>query len=105
MNKNNLTNVLFLIFIAVLTGCSGTRDRMEDWMGVNRSSVLIALGEPDVVYKTKYGDVLQFYRRKDDQGRDTCNDKFTLKNNIVTSYASDCGLWGGFSGPRIKILK
>lgn len=88
---------IFLILLTTLGGCSGTFERMDAWMGVGRESVLNSFGRPpDRIGRDRLGEWMRWRRYEDG----ICSDRFTFQNERVVGYASDCGLWGGWSAPR-----
>ena len=99
MNIFKTSSHMIVLTTALLSGCSGSLERMESWLGASREAVIETLGQPNAHLTTEFGHTLQFYRHQDKKGRVTCSDDFTFKNNVVTAYASNCGVWGGYFGP------
>jgi hypothetical protein len=94
-------NMVFLGFLALaLTGCSGTMERMSTWMGVAHSTLIQELGQPDRAYQGRFGLVHSWYRNR--QEKDGCTDDFILKDGVVISFASNCGIFGGWTAPVHK---
>ncbi len=86
-----------LVVLLILGGCTGTFERMDAWMGISQESVVRSLGrQPDAVGQDSLGEWMLWRRHKDGE----CSDRFTFRNERVVGYASDCGLWGGWSAPR-----
>lgn len=89
--------VILMVVCLTLSGCSGTVERMDAWMGVSKESALRSLGrQPDAVGQDNLGEWMLWRRHNDGP----CSDQFTFQNQKVVGYASDCGLWGGWSAPR-----
>jgi hypothetical protein len=89
--------ICFLVVSLILGGCTGTFERMDAWMGISKESVFRSLGrQPDAVGQDTLGEWMRWQRQKDG----ACSDRFTFRNERVVGYASDCGLWGGWSAPR-----
>jgi hypothetical protein len=97
MKMINLKTVILWIAISVLVGCSGSRSKMESWLGVPQNQIIDQLGDPDRSLNDQSGRILIWIRYVD--GMPTCQDRFTLKQDKVVTYFSDCGIWGGFNGP------
>lgn len=94
--------ILPLVLLLSLSGCSGTFKRMHAWMGVGQESVLRSLGrQPDATGQDALGEWMRWSRHKDGG----CSDRFTFRDNRVVGYASDCGIWGGFSAPKAPTSK
>ena len=89
--------VIATSFTAFLIGCSGTYERMDAWMGTSKASVLLAFGrQPDATGQDALGDWVRWDRHEDGG----CSDRFSFQSDTVVGYASDCGIWGGFSVPK-----
>jgi hypothetical protein len=89
--------ILPLVLFLTLGGCTGTFERMDAWMGVEKESVVRSLGrQPDATGQDSLGEWMRWQRQVDGD----CADRFTFRNERVVGYASDCGLWGGWSAPR-----
>ena len=89
--------ILPLILFLTLCGCTGTFERMDAWMGVQKESVIRNFSQqPDAVGQDTLGEWMRWRRHEDG----ACSDRFTFRNERVVGYASDCGLWGGWSAPR-----
>ena len=89
--------ILPLVLFLTLSGCSGTFKRMDAWMGVSQESVVRSLNRlPDATGQDSLGEWMRWRRHEDG----ACSDRFTFQNGQVIGYASDCGLWGGWSAPR-----
>ena len=87
----------YLVVTLILGGCTGTFERMDAWMGISKESVVRSLGrQPDAVGQDTLGEWMRWRRHKDG----ACSDRFTFRDGRVVGYASDCGLWGGWSAPR-----
>jgi hypothetical protein len=85
-----------LVVSLILGGCTGTFERMDAWMGISKESVVRSLGrQPDAVGQDALGEWMRWRRQKDG----ACSDRFTFRDERVVGYASDCGLWGGWSAP------
>jgi len=94
-------NMVFLGFLALaLMGCSGTMERMSTWMGVEQSTLIQELGQPDRAYQGRFGLVHSWYRNR--QEKVGCTDDFILKDGVVISFASNCGIFGGWTAPVHK---
>ena len=90
----------FLAF--VLVGCSGTYERMAAWIGISTGAVLMAFDrQPDATGQDALGNWMRWSRQEDGG----CSDRFTFQNDRVVGYASDCGIWGGFSVPKAPASK
>ena len=86
-----------LVVSLILGGCAGTFERMDAWMGISQESVVRSLGrQPEAVGQDTLGEWMLWRRHKDG----ACSDRFTFRDGRVVGYASDCGLWGGWSAPR-----
>ena len=86
-----------LVVSLILGGCTGTFERMDAWMGISKESVVRSLGrQPEAVGQDTLGEWMRWRRHKDG----ACSDRFTFRDGRVVGYASDCGLWGGWSAPR-----
>jgi hypothetical protein len=86
-----------LFLACALVGCSGTYERMAAWMGASKGAVLTAFDRhPDATGRTALGNWMR-WSRQEDRG---CSDRFTFRDDRVVGYASDCGIWGGFSAPK-----
>ena len=91
-------NLVFLsLMVLGLGGCSGTMERMSTWMGVGQSTLIQELGQPDRAYQGKIGLVHSWYRNRQDKVG--CTDDFTLKDGMVIGFASNCGIFGGWTAP------
>ena len=89
--------ILPLVLFLTLGGCTGTFERMDAWMGVEKESVVRSLGrQPDATGQDSLGEWMRWRRHEDG----ACSDRFTFQNGKVVGYASDCGVWGGWSAPR-----
>ena len=87
-----------LLLASVLGGCSGTYERMNAWMGASKGAVLAAFDRhPDATGQNALGDWMRWSRHRDGG----CSDRFTFQGDKVVGYASDCGIWGGFSMPQV----
>ena len=94
-------NMVFLGFLSLaLAGCSGTMERMSTWMGVAHSRLIQELGQPDRAYQGRFGLVHSWYRNR--QEKVGCTDDFILKDGVVISFASNCGIFGGWKAPVHK---
>jgi hypothetical protein len=94
-------NMVFLGLLALaLVGCSGTMERMSTWMGVAHSELIQELGQPDRAYQGRFGLVHSWYRNR--QEKVGCTDDFILKDGVVISFASNCGIFGGSTAPVHK---
>ncbi len=91
----------FFIFTITITGCSGTMERMSGWMGVDRSALLDQLGEPHEISQSQFGTVYSWYRN--DEDKNGCTDQFTLRNHTIISFASNCGVFGGWGTPAYRV--
>jgi len=89
---------LFCLFLS-LGGCSGTGERMSTWMGVEHSTLVNELGQPHRAYQGQFGLVQSWYRNPDDPG---CSDDFIVNSGVVISFASDCGVFGGWGVPTYE---
>jgi hypothetical protein len=91
-------NLAFLSLLVLgLGGCSGTMERMSTWMGVEHNILIKELGQPHRSYEGQFGLVQSWYRNR--QERDGCTDDFTLEDGLVISFASNCGVFGGWTAP------
>ena len=91
--------VLGLIFLFSV-GCSGTMERMSSWMGVKHKILIEELGQPHNSYEGQFGLVHSWYRNR--QEKVGCTDDFILKDGVVISFASNCGIFGGWTAPVHK---
>ena len=92
--------VLAWLFLS-LTGCSGTMERMSTWMGVQNSVLIEKLGKPHRSYEGQFGLVQSWYR--DQENKIGCTDDFVLRNGVVISFASNCGIFGGWAAPVYEL--
>ena len=83
-----------------LGGCSGTMEQMSTWMGVEHKTLIQELGQPDIAYQGRVGLVQSWYRNR--QEKVGCTDTFTIKSGTVIGFASDCGIFGGWTSPTYK---
>ena len=94
--------VVTLFLASMLVGCSGTYERMAAWIGTSKGAVLIAFGrQPDAIGQDPLGNWMRWSRQEDGG----CSDRFTFQDDRVVGYASDCGIWGGFSVPKAPTSK
>ena len=94
--------VVTLFLASMLVGCSGTYERMAAWIGTSKGAVLAAFDRrPDATGQDALGNWMRWSRQEDGG----CSDRFTFHDNRVVGYASDCGIWGGFSAPKAPASK
>jgi|TARA_B110000305_G_scaffold18997_1_gene17529 hypothetical protein len=91
--------VLIFLILSSLSGCAGVKKNMEGWMGASEFSLFEQLGMPYQSISSNSRQV-HFWRRSDD--KDSCIDKFTVRNTQIIGYYSNCGIWGGLSAPKNK---
>jgi len=89
--------VTSLCGVLFLSGCAGSLEKMSSWMGVSQLQLEQQLGAPDRMHDAPYGQVQTWYRNPDEAMG--CSDQFTINGGVVTGYASNCGIWGGFGAP------
>jgi hypothetical protein len=46
---------------------------------------------------SQFGETYVWNRYEDDDA--SCQDHFTVKDSIIVSYFSNCGLWAGYFAP------
>ena len=94
--------VITLLLASMLVGCSGTYERMAAWIGTSKGAVLVAFDRrPDATGQDALGNWMRWSRQEDGG----CSDRFTFQGDRVVGYASDCGIWGGFSAPKAPASK
>jgi hypothetical protein len=93
----SLRQVALVCLFLSLGGCSGTMERMSTWMGVENSTLIQELGQPDRAYQGQFGLVQSYYRNR--QEKVGCTDDFILKDGVIISFASNCGIFGGWTAP------
>jgi hypothetical protein len=92
------SNLAFLGLLSIaLGGCSGKMERMSTWMGVEHKTLIEELGKPDRSYQGQIGLVKSWYRNQ--QEKVGCTDDFTVKDGVVIGFASNCGIFGGWTAP------
>jgi hypothetical protein len=95
-----LKQVVLGFIILFLFGCSGRGEHMSTWMGVDHGTLINELGQPHRAYQGQFGLVQSWYRNTED--KIGCTDDFTVNNGVVTSFASDCGAFGGWRVPTYE---
>ena len=94
--------VVTLSLASMLVGCSATYERMAAWIGTSKGAVLTAFDRrPDETGQDALGNWMRWSRQEDGG----CSDRFTFHDDRVVGYASDCGIWGGFSAPKAPASK
>ncbi len=88
---------LAILVLMTLMGCAGTTENMRTWMGVSQSELVEQLGLPHAREVSQFGTTFVWDRYEDEAA--SCQDQFTVKNNVVISYFSNCGLWAGYFAP------
>lgn len=86
-----------ILVLLTLTGCAGTTEKMSTWMGVDESQLINHLGVPHARVASQFGETYVWNRYEDDDA--SCQDHFTVKDSIIVSYFSNCGLWAGYFAP------
>ena len=97
-----LKQALLGLILLYSVGCSGTGERMSTWMGVEHSTLIDELGQPHRAYQGQFGLVHSWYRNPDDPG---CTDDFIVNSGVIISFASDCGVFGGWGVPTYRALR
>lgn len=97
MNAISVKALILLVLLSVLVGCAGSEPKMSSWLGVPQDEIVNQLGDPNRSWTDQSGHILIWIRYVN--GTPTCQDRFTLNQNKIVTYFSDCGMWGGFNGP------
>ena len=95
-----LKNWIWLVLPLALLGCTGSFQKMTSWMGVSEVELMRQLGQPHRSSVTAYGHVHSWYRSAEEQLG--CTDDFTINAGVITGFASNCGIWGGFGVPTYR---
>lgn len=83
-----------------LLGCTGSMEKMTSWMGVSEVELMRQMGQPDQMDSTPFGLVRVWYRNPEEPMG--CRDEFTINQGVITGFASNCGVWGGFGVPTYR---
>ena len=92
-----------VVVLLTLTGCSGSGLKMSSWLGVSEQQLVNQLGVPHEIDEQQAQKNLVWFRYI--EATPTCEDRFTIRNDRVTTYFSDCGIWGGFNGPVYQSIR